>query len=212
MKYKVSLLPEKNRKRINGKKKAEKVKVIALVALLMMLSLIVLVLFGKFVADKELSKVKAMNAEYEQKVQGLSHYREISDTLQKKVQLIKDIQVEEPSLYNFVALISNIEHTDVSLTAIECTEWKTSRVCVLTGTCQSRQSLNEYIEKLKAIEGVNPETVMCTAYTVSYNEGKAIAEFSISLTCSGGSAPFVVESESTADTTEADDTASLTAE
>ena len=212
MKYKVSLLPEKNRKRINSKKKAEKVKVIALVALLIMLSLIVIVLIGKFVADKELTKVKAMNAEYEQKVQGLQHYREISDTLQKKVQLIKDIQVEEPSLYNFIALISNVTHTDVSLTAIECSEWKTARICVLTGTCQSRQSFNEYIEKLKAIEGVNPESVQCTAYTISYNEGKAVAEFSISLTCSGGSAVIVTEAESDAQTTAADDTASLTAE
>lgn len=212
MKYKVSLLPEKNRKRLNGKKKAEKVKVIALVSLLMMLSLIVLVLVGKLVADKELSKVKAMNSEYEQKVQGLSHYREISDTLQKKVQLIKDIQVEEPSLYNFLALISNVEHTDVSLTAIECTEWKTSRICVLSGTCQSRQSFNEYVEKLKAIEGVNPESVMCTAYTASYIEGRATAEFSISLTCSGGAAPIVVESESTADTTAADGETTAAAE
>ncbi len=208
MKYKVSLLPEKNRKRLNGKKKAEKVKVIALVALLMSFALIVIVLGGKLVADKELSKVKAMNAEYEQKVQGLSHYREISDTLQKKVQLIKDIQVEEPSLYNFVALISNVEHTDVSLTAIECTEWKTSRICVLTGTCQSRQAFNEYIESLKAIEGVNPESVMCTAYTVSYNEGKAVADFSISLSCSGGAAPIVVETEATAETTTGDTTSS----
>ncbi|MBO5896306.1 MAG: hypothetical protein J6Q83_03320 [Clostridia bacterium] len=209
MKYKVSLLPEKNRKRINGKKKAEKVKVIALVALFMMLALIIIVLGGKLVADRELSKIHSMNNEYEMKVQGLSHYREISDTLQKKVQLIKDIQVEEPSLYNFIALLSNVEHTDVSITAIECTEWKTSRICVLTGTCQSRQSFNEYMEKLKAIEGVNPESVMCTAYTVTYTDGKAVADFSISLTCSGGAAPIVVEesTDAAAETEEATDVA-----
>lgn len=206
MKYRVSLLPEKNRKRINSKKKAEKVKVIALVALLMMLALIVIVLMGKLVADKELSNIKSMNAEYEQKVQGLQHYREISDTLQNKVQLIKDIQVEEPSLYNFIALLSNITHTDVSLKAIECSEWKTSRVCVLTGSCQSRQSFNEYVEKLKAIEGVNPESVQCTAYNVSYSEGKAVADFSISLTCSGGSAVIVTEAESGAADTTAEET------
>ena len=99
MKYKVSLLPEKNRKRINSKKKAEKVKVLSLVALMMMFSLIIIVLCGKLVADKELREVKAMNAEYEQKVQGLQKYREINDTLQNKVQLIKNIQVKEPSLY-----------------------------------------------------------------------------------------------------------------
>lgn len=207
MKYKVSLLPEKNRRRINGKKKAEKVKVIALVALLMMLALIVIVLAGKLVADKELSKVKVMNAEYEQKVQGLSHYREISDTLQKKVQLIKDIQVEEPSLYNFIALISNIEHTDVSITAIECSEWKTSRVCVLTGSCQSRQSFNDYMEKIKAIEGVNPESVMCTAYTVGYADGKAVAEFTVSVTCNGGAAPIAIETEADTTAADAEDTA-----
>lgn len=201
MKYKVSLLPEKNRKRINSKKKAEKVKVLSLVALMIIFSLIIIVLCGKLVADKELREVKAMNAEYEQKVQGLQKYREISDTLQNKVQLIKNIQVKEPSLYNFIALLSNVSHTDVSISNIECSEWKTSRICVLTGTCQSRQSFNEYVEKLKAIEGVSPDSVMCTAYTISYNEGKAIASFSISLTCSGGA--DIIETTA-ADTTAAE--------
>lgn len=195
MKYRVSLLPEKNRKRVNGKKKAEKVKVIALVSLVMMLALIVIVLGGKLVADKELAEIKAMNAEYEQKVQGLQKYREISDTLQKKVQLIKDIQVDEPSLYNFIALLSNVNHTDVSVTSIECTDWKTSRVCVLTGTCQSRQSFNEYLEKLQGIEGV--ESANCTAYTISYAKDKAEAQFSISIKCSGGAAVVVTEAAST---------------
>ncbi len=205
MKYRVSLLPERNRKRINGKKKAEKVKVIALVALVMMLSLIVIVLGGRLVADKELAEVKAMNAEYEQKVQGLQKYREISDTLQKKVQLIKDIQVDEPSLYNFIALISNVSHTDVTVTSIECTDWKTSRVCVLTGTCQSRQSFNEYLEKLQGIEGV--ESATCTAYTISYANDKTEAQFSISITCSGGAAVVVTEAESTEATSAADELA-----
>ena len=200
MKYKVSLLPEKNRKRINSKKKAEKVKVLSLVALMIMFSLIIIVLCGKLVADKELREVKAMNAEYEQKVQGLQKYREISDTLQNKVQLIKNIQVKEPSLYNFIALVSNVSHVDVSVTTIECTEWKTARLCTLVGTCQSRQAFLEYMEKLEAIEGI--ENVVCTAYTVSYTtEGKAEAQFTITINCSGGAA--IIETTA-ADTTAAE--------
>ncbi len=66
MKYKVSLLPEKNRKRILGKKKAEKGRSIANVAILILLAITLITLVCKFVADSKLSKIQAKNAEYEQ--------------------------------------------------------------------------------------------------------------------------------------------------
>ena len=151
-----------------------------------------------------------MNSEYEQKVQGLSHYREISDTLQNKVQLIKNIQVKEPSLYNFLALLTNVTHTDVSVTTIECTEWKTARLCSLVGTCQSRQAFMEYIEKLEAIEGV--DSAECTSYTVTHSmDGRSEAQFTIAIKCSGGAAIIETTAEETT-TAAADDEAAVAAE
>ena len=66
MKYKVSLLPEKNRKRLNSKKKAEKVKIISLIALCMMLVLLLVTVALKFYADSVLAEEREKNVHYDQ--------------------------------------------------------------------------------------------------------------------------------------------------
>ncbi len=186
MKYRVSLLPEKNRKRLVGKKKAEKGRGITNVVMLMLLAAVLISLLCKVYADAKLDEIKTMNAAYEQKVSQLQQYREINNTLQNKIKLIEDIQVNEPQLYNFVATLGNINHPGVSLTNISCVDWKTSRVCTLTGTATSRAAFVEYLEKLEAIENV--KSASCTAYTVTLTDGVPTATFSIAITCDGGSA------------------------
>jgi Tfp pilus assembly protein PilN len=199
MKYRVSLLPEKNRKRLVGKKKAEKGRGITNIVMLILLAAVLISLLGKVYADAKLNEIKDMNAAYEQKVSQLQQYREINNTLQNKIKLIENIQVNEPQLYNFVATLGNIKHPGVSLTNISCVDWKTSRVCTLTGTADSRASFVEYLEKLEAIENV--KSADCTSYTVTLTDGVPVATFSITITCSGGSA--VVTQATTAATTEA---------
>ncbi len=186
MKYRVSLLPEKNRKRLVGKKKAEKGRSVANVVLLMVLAAVLISLIGKVYADSKLEEIRCMNAEYEQKVAQLQQYREINNTLQNKINLIENIQVDEPQLYNFIATLGNTKHPGVSITNISCVDWKTSRVCTLTGTAISREAFVIYLEKLQAIENVKSAT--STAYTVTLTDGKPTATFSITVTCSGGSA------------------------
>ncbi len=202
MKYKVSLLPERNRKRINSKKKAEKVKVVSLVALMIVFSLLLVVLASKFFVDKKLAEAKRANAEYEQKVEGLKQYREINNTLQAKVELIGKIQVEEPALYNFLALISNVEHTDVSVTSIDCVEWKTARICTLTGTVKSRVAYLEYIDKLNEIEGV--ESATSSSYVPTIVDGEATYDFTIVVKCTGGAAIIETEASTEAGETTAE--------
>ena len=107
MKYKVSLLPEKNRKRILGKKKAEKGRGIANIVMLVLLATLFIVVMGKVVADNKLKEIESMNTKYEQQINALNQYREINNTLQNKINLIEAIQVNEPSLYNFVARLGN---------------------------------------------------------------------------------------------------------
>ena len=110
MKYRVSLLPEKNRKRIVGKKKAEKGRGIANVVLLVLLAAILISILGKVYADARLNEIVSMNAAYEQKVSQLQQYREINNTLQNKIKLIENIQVNEPQLYNFMTKVGNVVH------------------------------------------------------------------------------------------------------
>ena len=198
MKYKVSLLPESYRKRLLSKNKIEKIKVFALVVLLVLLAFLMVVLGTKFYAEKKLTEIQILNNEYAQKVSEFEKYRTMNAELQSKINTIKEIQVEEPQLYNFVATLSNLEHPGVSIDSIECTNWKTSRNCVLTGTATSREEYIAFEESLKALEGVT--SVSCVTYLASSNSSSTVAEFTVNISCSGGKAIVTTTEASTATT------------
>lgn len=189
MKYKVSLLPVKNKKRIIGKKKAEKAKSVSLVILLLLLANVFILLICNTVAENKKAEIVALNHEYEQKVAALQQYRDINTNLQNKIALIKSIQVNEPSLANFLAILGNIDHPGVSVTTIDCSAWNAGRVCTITGTATSRAVFNNYLETLqgeKSFSGVS-----CSSYVANLENGKLVANFTINITCAGGAAPVV---------------------
>ncbi len=199
MKYKVSLLPEQNRKRLIGKKKLEKFKVYSLVILVVLALFTFVVIFTSFFANKKLDEAKRLDNEYAQKVAELEQFREINATLQQKVQLIEDIQIEEPQLVNFIAKLSNLKHPGITITTIECTDWKVSRSCILIGTCDTREQYLAFESALREIEGVS--AVACVSYNQAVGE-TALVQFTINVTCTGGSAPFVPTTEATSGTTD----------
>ena len=200
MKYKVSLLPERNRKRIIGKKKAEKGRGVANVVMLVLLAALLITVIGKIYADSKLSEIQAENQKYAQQVSALQKYRDINTNLQAKVKLIEDIQIEEPSLYNFIARLGNVVHPGITVDKVDCVEWKTARTCTVSGVAISRDAFTEYFNTVSAIKGV--QSVTCTSYTMSVNNGEAQALFVITLSCEGGAAPIIAET-TTAATTEA---------
>lgn len=199
MKYKVSLLPEQKRKRLINKKKLEKIKAFSLVVLIVLALFTFVVLFTSLYAEKKLAEVRQLDNEYAKKVAELEQFREINANLQNKVQLIESIQVEEPQLVNFVAKISNLKNPGVSITSIECTDWKTTRNCVLVGTCDNRSQYLAFEEALKEVEGVS--AVACASYTQDVGEA-AIVQFTVNVTCAGGAAVVETTVASTDTTTE----------
>lgn len=207
MKYKVSLLPEQNRKRLIGKKKLEKIKLFSLVILVVLALFTFVVMFTSFIAEKKLAETRRLDNEFAQKVEELEQFREINATLQNKVQLIENIQVNEPQLVNFIGKISNINHPGVSVDSIECTDWKVTRNCVLMGTCDTREQYMAFEEALKGIEGVS--AVACATYKQG---ATGSVEFTINVTCSGGAAPFVTTTEAASDGTTSADGETTTAE
>lgn len=196
MKYKVSLLPEKNRKRINSKKKAEKVKFISLIALCIMLVSLLVTVSMKFLADAVLVKENAKKAEYADVVAEKDAYLAKNQELNNKLTLIDSIQVEEPALYNFVASISNIQHPDVSIEAMDCTDWKSSRTCTLSGTVHSAEAYETYLDQIREIEGVS--SVNTSQFISSRVDGVTTYQFIVVVTCSGGKAPAISITDTTA--------------
>ena len=199
MKYRVSLLPEYNRKRLNNKKKLEKIKILALAVLMVLLVLMIVVIGMRMFADKKLRQAQALNNEYSQKVAELEQFREINANLQNKVQLIESIQVEEPALANFLATISNLNNAGISLDTIDCFEWKVARTCTITGRANSRQQYLEFENELKELEGVS--SVICTSYASGAGTADGLASFTLTITCSGGSVVVTTTEASTEATT-----------
>lgn len=196
MKYRVSLLPEQNRKRLNGKKKLEKIKIYSLVVLVILALFTFVVMFTSLYANKKLAEAQKLDSEYSQKVAELEQFREINATLQQKVQLIEDIQIDEPQLVNFLANISNLKHPGISISSIECTDWKVSRSCVLIGTCDNRTQYLAFEEALRELEGVS--AVACVSYSQGVGES-GMVQFTINITCTGGAAPIVTTTEATSE-------------
>lgn len=201
MKYRVSLLPEQVRKRINGKKKLEKIKIYSLAILVVLAVFTFVVMFTSLYADKKLAEAKKLDNEYEQKVAELEQFREINANLQNKVKLIESIQIDEPQLVNFIAKISNLKTPGISINSIECTDWKVSRNCVLSGTCDTREQYLAFEEALKGIEGVS--AVACASYTQTVTDNGGV-QFTVNVTCSGGGEAFVTTTEESSETTAAD--------
>ena len=200
MKYRVSLLPEYNRKRLNNKKKLEKIKVLALAVLMVLLVLMLVVIGMRMFAEKKLDEAQSLNNEYSQKVAELEQFRAINANLQQKVQLIESIQIDEPALANFLATISNLNNAGISIDTIDCMDWKTSRSCTITGKANSREQYLAFENELKGIEGVS--AVVCTSYTSGAGTTDGLATFTVNITCSGGAA-VVTTTEATTEATTA---------
>lgn len=188
MKYKVSLLPDINRKRLNGKKKTEKFQVYALVILLILFVVTLLVVGASFMAQKKLAKVQSLNAQCQSQIDELEKFRQIDADLKKKITLINEIQVDEPELSNFIATLSNSKHPGISFASIECTDWKVSRVCNISGTATNRNAYLDFEEMVRGIEGVS--AVTNTSYTGAVGTADGLAQFTVSITCEGGGMVF----------------------
>jgi len=204
VKYRVSLLPEQNRKRLNGKKKLEKIKLFSLVILVVLALFTFVVMFTNLYANKKLNEERKLDNEYAQKVAELEQFREINANLQEKVQLIQNIQVDEPMLVNFLAKVSNLKCPGISITNIECTDWKTTRNCVLTGTCDSREQYLKFEKALGKMDGVL--SASCGSYV--HNIG-GFVDFTVVVSCDGG-AQIITTTEATTAAADGETTAETT--
>ncbi len=193
MKYKVSLLPEVRKKRIIGKEKIERFRSVVITAFVIIIALFAFVLTSKIFAENKLKTIIADNKNYEEKVASLSQYRDISANLESKVQLIDSIKVEEPYLHQFVVAVGNIDRPGISITSIECTDWKTTRQCTITGTCSTRSeylSFKKAAEKLKYVQSVTDGD-----YQEGFGTEDGLSTFTVTLTAIGGQQPVDLSME-----------------
>lgn len=203
MKYRVSLLPESRKKQINARNTIAKIKAVSLSVLAVLVAFAVVVVIVGLYANSQLKEVKKLDQQCITEIEKLSSYRDIHAALQERINLFDKIQVKEPALYTFVYEWSKIDHPGVSVDTIECVNWKTDRLCTISGTCSSRSEYLAYEESLKKLTGVT--SVSCVSYQSNVGAGEgSLALFTISVAVSGGTpviettAPAVTEATTAA--------------
>jgi hypothetical protein len=195
VKYKVSLLPESRKKQINARNSIKKITSVSLICLAVLGAFLAVVLAVVLFANSQLKEAKKLDNECLAEIEQLSSYRDIHSALQQKVQLFEKIQVKEPYLYNFIVEWSNINHPGVSVSSIECTNWKTDRLCTIVGTCDSRDQYLAYEKSLSKLTGV--ASVSCVSYKSNVGGDETDqATFTISVAVEGSTT--VVEDTTTA--------------
>ena len=191
MKYRVSLLPESRKKQINARNTISKIRAVSLSVLAVLVAFAVVVVIVGLYANSQLKEVKKLDQQCITEIEQLSSYRDIHAALQERINLFLIFQVKEPALYSFIYEWSKIDHPGVSVDTIECLNWKTDRLCTISGTCNTRSEYLAYEESLGKIKGVT--SVSCVSYQTNVGAGDgALATFTISVAVSGGT-PAVVE-------------------
>lgn len=199
MKYKVSLLPESRKKQINARNSIKKITSVSLISLAVLGAFLAVVFAVFLFANNQLKEAEKLDNECLAEIEQLSSYRDIHAALQQRVDLFDKIQVKEPQLYSFLLDWSQINHPGLSVESIECTNWKTDRLCTIVGTCETRSQYLAYEESLRKIEGVS--SVSCVAFSTNVGgDATDEATFTISVSVSGG---VPVVEDTTAATTEA---------
>ncbi len=202
MKYKVSLLPESRKKQINARNTIKKITTVSLMCLAVLVAFLAVVFAVNLYANSQLKEAEKLDNECLTQIEQLSSYRDIHSALQQKVNLFDKIQVKEPYLYNFIVEWSNINHPGVSINSIECTNWKTDRLCTITGACDSRDEYLAYEKALSKITGVT--SVSCVSYTTNVGGAEDDqATFTISVSVEGGVVVVETTQATTAATTQA---------
>lgn len=200
MKYKVSLLPESRKKQINARNTIKKIATVSTMILAVLVAFLAVVFGVSLYADKQLEEAKKLDNECVAEIEKLSSYRDIHAALQQKVSLFDKIQVNEPQLYQFILDWSKVDHPGVSIDSIQCTNWKTDRLCTITGSCDSRSQYLAYEKALEKIDGVS--SVSCVAYSTNVGGNETDpATFTVSVSVSGG--VVVVETTTAVATTAA---------
>jgi hypothetical protein len=185
VKYKVSLLPESRKKQINARETIRKIKAVSfsILAVLLAFGVVVGIVFA--FATKQLKEVQVLDQQCLTEIEKLSSYRDIHAALKERIALFEKIQVKDPQLYKFIYDWSKINHPGVSVNTIECTNWKTDRLCTISGSCDSRSQYLAYEEALRKIEGVT--SVTCVSYQPNIVSSEdSVATFTISVAVSGG--------------------------
>ena len=144
--FKVSLLPDSYRRRLQSRQKIEIISEIALVILVCLFIVYAGVSIKNQVLQSKLSKLRANNAELEAKFPELQEYQNIYNDLQAARNIVTSITPKDMDAVEFFTKVSEITNKTpfVQMKEVDIENWFTDGVCNLTCVCQDYSDMKDY--------------------------------------------------------------------
>ena len=150
--FKVSLLPDSYRRRLQNRDKIDIVSKIALVILVCLFIVYGGVAIKNQVLNSKLKKLQAQKRQLESKFPELEEYQRIYDDLVSARNIVNSITPSDKDAVEFFTIISNQTPDYVEIKQIDLENWFTQGICTLTCTVQDYQDLKDYESLFKTEE------------------------------------------------------------
>lgn len=185
--FKVSLLPDSYRRRLESRKKIDLISKIALVILVCLFIVYGGVAVKGQILKSKLKTIQRKNSAIESEFPALQEYQNIYNELSEVRKMIESITPQDPDAVEFFTMISNQTPDYVQITQINLENWFKEGICTLTCTVQDNQDYKDYVDLFKTEEMQKiVKTVETTSYTrTSGEDGKSVT-FTLVLSMSNG--------------------------
>ena len=150
--FKVSLLPDSYRRRLESRKKIDLISKIALVILVCLFIVYGGVAVKGQILKSKLKTIQRKNSAIESEFPALQEYQNIYNELGEVRKMIESITPQDPDAVEFFTTISNQTPDYVQITQINLENWFKEGICTLTCTVQDNQDYKDYVDLFKTEE------------------------------------------------------------
>ncbi len=150
--FKVSLLPDSYRHRLESRKKIEIISKVAIVVFVCLFIVYGGVAVKGQILKSKLNTLQKKNSAIQSEFPALREYQDIYNELVQVREMIESVTPQDPEAVEFFTTVSNITPDYVQITQINLENWFTGGICVLTCTVQDYQDYRDYVELFKTEE------------------------------------------------------------
>lgn len=150
--FKVSLLPDIYRRRLQNSDRVDIVSKIALVILVCLFIVYGGIAIKNQVLNSKLKKLQKQNQQLEARFPELNEYQQIYDDLVSAKKIVNSITPNDTEAVQFFTIISNNKPDYVEIKQIDLENWFTQGICTMVCTVQDYQDLKDFEDSFKTEE------------------------------------------------------------
>lgn len=184
--FKVSLLPDSYRHRLESRKKIDLVSKVALIVLVCLFIVYGGVAIKGQILKSKLETLEKKNDALVNEFPALQEYQNIYNNLIQARKMIESISPQDPEAVEFFTLVSNETPDYIQITEINLENWFTAGICTISCMAQDYQDVRDYkalFETEEMQEFVKLVEITSIQRTVDADNNKSV-KFTLALSMS----------------------------